>query len=156
MNVAYIALGSNIEDRLVYLEGAISSLNEHNSICVKQVSSIYETEPVGYVNQANFLNMVIKIETTLLPNELLEVTSMIEQKYGRSREQKWGPRTLDLDILLYNEETVETEKLTIPHPRMMERSFVLVPLIEIKQEWLDKLPSQDGTHLWKKKEVNHV
>ncbi|MBA2876732.1 2-amino-4-hydroxy-6-hydroxymethyldihydropteridine diphosphokinase [Thermaerobacillus caldiproteolyticus] len=165
---AYIALGSNVGNRLYYLREAVRKLDEHEQISVIDTSSIYETDPVGYVEQDKFLNMVIKIQTTLSPFALLEVTRKIEQELGRKREIRWGPRTLDLDILLYNRENIETEQLTIPHPRMVERAFVLVPLFEldahiripnVKQHIaliIDELPDREGVRIWKQKSGEDV
>ncbi|MGL4818435.1 MAG: 2-amino-4-hydroxy-6-hydroxymethyldihydropteridine diphosphokinase [Bacilli bacterium] len=130
-NVAYISLGSNVGNREQYLKSAIQLLNMHPAIQVCKISSIYETEPVGYEAQDTFLNMVIELYTTLAPIQLLQVTSGIENQLGRIREERWGPRTVDLDILLYNAENMRTEKLTIPHPRMLERGFVIIPLREV-------------------------
>ncbi len=128
---AFIALGSNIGDRAAYLEQAIAMLSAHPQIEVVKRSSIYETEPIGYVEQQSFFNMVIEVETTLSPCELLETTQAIEHKCGRVRDIRWGPRTIDLDILLYDQENMEMENLMIPHPRMWERAFVVVPLMEL-------------------------
>ncbi|KYD27350.1 2-amino-4-hydroxy-6-hydroxymethyldihydropteridine diphosphokinase [Geobacillus sp. FSL W8-0032] len=166
--IAYIALGSNLGDRLSYLRSAIEALNDHKEIAVTSSSSIYETDPVGYVQQGKFLNMVIEVATTLSPFALLDVTQEIEQKLGRKREVRWGPRTLDLDILLYNHENIETEQLTIPHPRMMERAFVLIPLLEVNAfvtiptlsepltDIIDRLPDKKGVRLWKQKDGENV
>ncbi|TCT18180.1 2-amino-4-hydroxy-6-hydroxymethyldihydropteridine diphosphokinase [Melghiribacillus thermohalophilus] len=131
MNRFYIALGSNIEPRKDYLDLAIQMLQEHPQIKVAARSSVYETEPVGYVDQSSFLNMVIKGKTLLSPFELLDVCQTIEYRLGRKREMKWGPRTIDLDILMYNNENIETEHLMIPHPRMFERAFVLIPFSDL-------------------------
>src|SRR5699024_9592520 len=100
-----------------------------------QESSIYETAPVGFIDQADFLNMVIEVETRLSPIELLDVCQEIELRLGRERVIRFGPRTIDLDILLYNQENLETERLSIPHVRMHERAFVLVPLAEIAHSY---------------------
>ena len=133
-NIAYIALGSNIGERYTYLTEAIQFLNKNQHIQVDDVSSVYETDPVGYTDQNCFLNLVIKISTNLSPQELLKVTQMVENDLGRKREIRWGPRTIDLDILLYNQENIEAENLIVPHPRMFERAFVIVPLLEINQD----------------------
>jgi len=168
VNNVYIALGSNVGDRAQYLHEAIKKLDEHPQISIVGSSSIYETEPVGYVAQPAFLNMVIKIETSLSAPSLLEVTQRIENELGRKREIRWGPRTLDLDILLYNYENIETEQLIIPHPRMLERAFVLVPLLElnanihvpnIKKDLssiIDELPDKEGIRIWKQKSGEDV
>ncbi|GGA48365.1 2-amino-4-hydroxy-6-hydroxymethyldihydropteridine diphosphokinase [Psychrobacillus lasiicapitis] len=131
MNRAYISLGSNIGDRLHYLQQAVRLLQNVKGIKVCQVSSVYETDPVGYVDQDAFLNIVVELETSLTPHELLKKCNEIEAELGRTRDIHWGPRTVDLDILLYNEENVKSENLIIPHPRMTERGFVLIPLVEI-------------------------
>jgi 2-amino-4-hydroxy-6-hydroxymethyldihydropteridine diphosphokinase len=159
-NQAFIALGSNIDDRFTYLTNAISELNKHEKIKVVNVSSIYETDPVGYTEQSPFLNMVVSVETTLNPHDLLEECLHIELVLGRKREIKWGPRTVDLDILLYNQENMETNTLIIPHPRMHERAFVLIPMLEIASHlsatWLrdiniEELQEKEGVRLWKRK-----
>ncbi|HYK74911.1 MAG TPA: 2-amino-4-hydroxy-6-hydroxymethyldihydropteridine diphosphokinase [Pseudoneobacillus sp.] len=159
-NQAYIALGSNIEDRLFHLDGAIRRLNQHQHIKLVNVSSVYETDPVGYTDQSTFLNMVISVITDLSPEELLTECMKIETELGRKREIKWGPRTIDLDILLYNQENIETERLIVPHPRMQERAFVLIPLLEIASDlsapWLGdinlvELQEKEGVRLWKRR-----
>src|SRR5699024_1471915 len=94
----------------------------------------YETEPVGYQDQAKFLNQVIEVQTTYSPMELLLACQSIEKKLGRERDVRWGPRTIDLDILLYNHEDIMTNQLIVPHPRMDSRAFVLVPLAELNPE----------------------
>ncbi|AIF42016.1 2-amino-4-hydroxy-6-hydroxymethyldihydropteridine diphosphokinase [Virgibacillus sp. SK37] len=141
MNKVYIALGTNIEPREVHLSKAIELLSNHSSITVHKKSSIYETAPVGYTDQGDFLNMVLEAYTTLSPIELLDFCQGIEQELGRKREIRFGPRTIDLDILLYNQENRKMERLIIPHPRLHERAFVLVPLKEIAPNV--KIPKQD-------------
>lgn len=152
-NQSYISLGTNMGDREGFLTKAIKEISQHEEIVVEQVSSIYETDPVGYLEQDPFLNVVIKISTNLTPIQLLEVTQSIEQGLGRKRELRWGPRTIDLDILLYNQENIEVEHLRIPHPRMFERSFVLIPLKEINPSFKveNKLLEDKGVRLWKQK-----
>ncbi|MCL7749242.1 2-amino-4-hydroxy-6-hydroxymethyldihydropteridine diphosphokinase [Halalkalibacter alkaliphilus] len=156
----YIALGSNIGDRADHLEKAIQLLKSREDIQLITRSSIYETDPVGYVNQQSFLNMVVHIRTTKSAREILEVTQSIEHRCGRERDIRWGPRTIDLDILLYGEENMMLENLIIPHPRMWERAFVIVPLMEIHptlyaehleqtiQEIYDELPDKEGVRKW--------
>lgn len=131
MNIAYLSIGSNIGDRLTRLMDAVHALHIIDGTSVIKAASVYETEPVGYTEQANFLNIVIQIETTLEALELLAVCQGIETQLGRVRDIRWGPRTVDIDILLFNQENIETETLTVPHPRMHERAFVLIPLLEI-------------------------
>ncbi|TQS75317.1 2-amino-4-hydroxy-6-hydroxymethyldihydropteridine diphosphokinase [Ornithinibacillus gellani] len=134
MKQVFIALGTNIEPRLTYLSKALARLKASDDILIKEQSSIYETAPVGYTDQADFLNMVIEIKTTLAPLALLDVCQEIEQDLGRERKIRFGPRTIDLDILLYDDVEIKTERLIAPHPRMHERAFVLVPLAEIAAE----------------------
>src|SRR5699024_3773735 len=134
MKSIYLALGSNIEPREKYLTSALEALNDHQQITIIKKSSVYKTAPVGYTDQADFLNMVIELATSLLPLELLDVCQAIEKQLDRRREIRFGPRTIDLDILIYNQENRETERLTLPHPRMHERAFVLIPLDEIAPE----------------------
>lgn len=134
MNKVYIALGTNIEPRDMHLSEALNLLEANESVAIQKRSSIYETVPVGYLDQGDFLNMVIEMHTLLEPNALLEFCQEIENKLGRERDIRFGPRTIDLDILLYNQENSTEEQLVIPHPRMVERAFVLVPLAEIAEE----------------------
>ncbi|MYL44324.1 2-amino-4-hydroxy-6-hydroxymethyldihydropteridine diphosphokinase [Virgibacillus halodenitrificans] len=141
MNEVFIALGTNIEPREVHLNKAIELLSKHSSITIYKKSSIYETAPVGYTDQNDFLNMVLEAHTSLSPIELLDVCQGIEQELGRKREIRFGPRTIDLDILLYNQENRKMERLIIPHPRLHERAFVLVPLEEIAPKVI--IPTQD-------------
>lgn len=153
-HTAYIALGSNIGSREEYLKKAVALLHQHPSVTVTKVSSIYETDPVGYTDQAPFLNMAAAVKTSLSPFELLDLTQHIENELGRTRNIRWGPRTADLDILLYNRENIETEQLIVPHPRMHERLFVLVPLLEIYPDYegsVDHAKNQEGVRVWKQK-----
>ena len=131
MAVAYLGLGSNMGDKKKYLHRALQLLNQEDKIKISNCSSFYETEPWGYENQDVFMNIVIEIETQLTPLELLQNCQKIEQKLDRVREFKWGPRTMDIDILLYDDEMIETTKLKIPHPYLLERDFTVLPLAEI-------------------------
>lgn len=131
MNEVYISLGSNMGDKEETLRHAVQLLQQQKEIEVVKLSSIYETDPVGYTNQDLFLNMVVQVRTTLPAQEMLEECQKIEQALKRVRIIRWGPRTIDLDILFYNHDNIETETLIVPHPRMHERAFVLVPLLEI-------------------------
>lgn len=162
MNTVYIALGSNIEPRKDYLDQAIEMLEKHPGFTLIDQSLIYETDPVGYVDQPAFLNMVIKGHTSLTPFQLLDVCQEVEKSLGRKREVKWGPRTIDLDILLYNNENIETEHLNIPHPRMLERAFVLIPFSDLDNltiqgtsisQYINQLPDQErkGVRKWEPK-----
>ena len=131
MHVAYIGFGSNIGDRLAHIQNAIHILSKTEGIALKQISSIYKTAPVGYEEQTQFLNGVAAIQTTLSPVSLLHTLKDIETAVGRKHRIRWGPREIDLDILIYGDLCVQTEKLVIPHPEMHLRGFVLVPLVEI-------------------------
>ncbi|MCE5314580.1 MAG: 2-amino-4-hydroxy-6-hydroxymethyldihydropteridine diphosphokinase [Armatimonadota bacterium] len=128
---AYLSLGANIGDKAANLREAIELIDANEAGSVSQISSFYETSPVGLVDQPDFVNAAIRIETTLDPFALLALCNRIEQKLGRERTIRWGPRVIDIDILLYEGVNISEERLTIPHPRMMERGFVLVPLAEI-------------------------
>ena len=142
-NIAYLSLGSNMGDRKENIQKAIEALCSSGKVKLTNFSSIYETDPVGYTDQDPFLNMVIEVATTLSPWDLLNLCLEVERELGRKRIIRWGPRTIDLDILLYNNENIKTEHLKIPHPRMKERAFVLVPLAEIKPELI--LPDEIST-----------
>ena len=133
---AFIGIGTNIGDRKENLIRTIKLLGKNGKTIIKKVSSIYETAPLGYLDQASFLNIVVEIETDLDPFELMVFTASIEKAMGRERIIKWGPRIIDLDILLYENEEIKTENLIIPHPRIEERAFVMVPLMEIAPEVL--------------------
>lgn len=128
---SFIGLGSNIEPREDYLKRAIKLLKTQKEIKVEKVSSIYETVPVGYVNQDKFLNQVVKVSTSLSAIDLLDVCQSIERDLGREETFEDGPRTIDLDILLYNQEYRQLDRLKIPHPRLHERAFVLIPLNDV-------------------------
>ena len=134
---AYLGLGSNIGDREQQLQEAIKIIDSIEGITVTKISPIYETAPIGYTDQPNFLNLCLEIETELSPQQLLKHCLDIEQQLHRVREIRWGPRTLDIDILLYSDNIIETDNLSIPHPRMQERAFVLIPLNDIASDKKD-------------------
>lgn len=136
MNQAFLSLGTNIEPRMVHLERALKLLEADEKIGIDVKSSVYETEPVGYIDQANFLNVVVGITTSYSSMELLESCQAIEEALGRERTIRFGPRTIDLDILTYNNENSTVERLLIPHPRMHERAFVLIPFHEIAPDFV--------------------
>lgn len=132
MATAYLSLGCNVGDCLANLVDAVKKLNARRGSEVKKISSVYATEPVGNSDQPDFLNIAVELETTLDPHELLAVCRAIEIELGgRKNRTPLGPRTIDLDILLYGQLEIEDEELMVPHPRMLERAFVLVPLAEI-------------------------
>jgi 2-amino-4-hydroxy-6-hydroxymethyldihydropteridine diphosphokinase len=138
----YLSLGSNLGDREANLRAGIAAL-EGLGVRAMRVSSIYETEPVDYLDQGWFLNCVLEAETELEPLELLRKLREIEARVGSKKVIAKGPRILDMDILLYGQETIATEELQVPHPRMLGRKFVMVPLAEIAPEV--KHPSWAGT-----------
>ncbi|WP_227397289.1 2-amino-4-hydroxy-6-hydroxymethyldihydropteridine diphosphokinase [Jeotgalibacillus aurantiacus] len=147
--LAYVSIGSNMGDSLSNLQQAIRLLDETAGVNVQSVSSVYETDPVGYEDQQVFLNIAAGVETDLSPDELLVRCLEIEQTLGRKRVIRWGPRTIDLDVLLYGNEQLDTERLTIPHPRMHERSFVLVPLLELNASLIHPVLHQPFSELLK-------
>lgn len=134
MTKVYLGLGSNVGDREHQLKEALRLLDAQQGVKVTRVSSLYETAPVGYVDQPDFLNLCAEIETDLTPQAVLKNGLDIEQQLHRVRKERWGPRTLDIDILLYGNKIIEDQDLSIPHPRMAERAFVLIPLQEIAPE----------------------
>jgi 2-amino-4-hydroxy-6-hydroxymethyldihydropteridine diphosphokinase len=131
-HLVYLSLGSNIGDREAHLREAIRRLESTGKL--RSLSSIYETEPVEFTDQPQFLNCAVALETSSTPEQLMLQLLTIEKAMGRQRIQKKGPRTIDLDILLYGDEVVDTPGLTIPHPAMQHRRFVLEPLAEIAPE----------------------
>lgn len=144
MNNVFIALGSNLADRLEHLHAGILSLETHPKIQDLQKSVVFETEPFGVTSaQGAYLNAAVKLETSLSANELLTVMLEIERLQGRERLERFGARTLDLDILLFGQEKILTPNLEIPHPRMLERAFVLAPLANIAPDL--EIPGTDLT-----------
>jgi 2-amino-4-hydroxy-6-hydroxymethyldihydropteridine diphosphokinase len=140
---ALIGLGSNVGDRLQFLQRAVKHLGETIGVQVRDVSSVYETEPVGPAAQAWFLNAVVAVDTSLTPVTLLQQTQAIERALGRETTYHWGPRTIDLDILLYGDTQVNTATLTIPHAELCQRAFVMIPLLEL----VPGLVLPDGTEV---------
>lgn len=127
----FLSLGANLGDRQATIGQALTMLHNTANIRLHRQSALYETVPVGYVDQPDFLNLVCEIHTSLTPLALLEVTQQIEHDLKRVRTVRWGPRTIDIDLLLFDNQTLQHPDLTIPHPRMHERAFVLVPLAEL-------------------------
>lgn len=140
---AFIGAGANLGDRSATLAAAIEHLRAHPEIVSVERSSVYETDPVGYLDQPAFLNLVLGIETTVEPESLLTVLLETEEKFGRVRSARWGPRTLDLDLLGFEGETRSTPSLELPHPRLFERAFVTVPLRELLERSRSHNPCWD-------------
>lgn len=134
MAYAFIGIGSNIEPRLNYILNALRELK--NYVNIVKISNIYETEPWGNPNLLTFYNAVAKIETSLSPEQLLKLLLKIENQYGRTRNQKWDNRTLDLDLLDYEGVICNETYLMLPHPFIQERSFVVIPWYDIEKEWI--------------------
>lgn len=143
MNQAFLSLGSNLDHPIQHVRSAIHELSLDPSIQLMAQSSLYQTKPIGLLNQSDFINAAVWIHTQYPPLELLDACQHIELIHQRKRSTRWGPRTLDIDVLLYDKQSLETKELQIPHPRMLERNFVLVPLLEIVPD----LDLPDGTKL---------
>ena len=145
-NKVYLSLGSNIGNRQEYIESAIELVGKTEGIKILKKSGLYETSPVGYVEQDLFLNAVIKIETDFSEREILKIINKIENELDRKREIRWGPRTIDIDILIFSDKKINETDLIIPHKEMLNRLFVLVSLIEI----------YDGEYFEKEKIIERI
>jgi 2-amino-4-hydroxy-6-hydroxymethyldihydropteridine diphosphokinase len=143
MTRAFISLGSNLGDRKKNILKAVEELGQVSGIQVRRMSRLYETEPVGKTDQPKFLNAVVEIESELSAEALLDRMLGVETLLGRVRKERWGPRTIDLDLLLFGDARIDTPRLTVPHPRMTERRFVLEPLAELEPDRV--LPGDDQT-----------
>lgn len=132
--LAYIGLGSNLQNPRAQIKNALNSLHGNDGIEVVDVSSLYESKPLLDMPGPNYINAVCKIDTTLSAIDLLDICQSIEDNQKRIREVKWGSRTIDLDILLYEQQVISSDRLSIPHPEMIDRAFVMVPLFEIDKE----------------------
>jgi 2-amino-4-hydroxy-6-hydroxymethyldihydropteridine diphosphokinase len=141
--VAFLGLGSNLGDRLTNLQAAVDALQAEPGLRVRASSRVWETTPVGGPPQPDYLNAVIRIETDLSARDLLDVARRVETRLGRIRKERWGARTMDVDVLLYDDEEVDESDLVVPHPRMKQRAFVLLPLLDLEPDPV--LP--DGTRL---------
>ncbi|HGG0417590.1 2-amino-4-hydroxy-6-hydroxymethyldihydropteridine diphosphokinase [Clostridium botulinum] len=135
MHTAYVAFGSNIGEKENYIKRALEKIEEREIKIIK-VSPIYETEPYGVLDQDSFLNGVVKIETNLTPEDLIEELLHIEKQLDRVRERRWGPRTIDLDIIFYDDLIINEKDLVIPHKDMENREFVLKPLCDIDENFI--------------------
>ena len=141
--VAFLGLGSNLGDRLANLQAAVDALQTEPGLRVTASSRVWETVPVGGPPQPDYLNAVIRVVTDLSARDLLDVARRVEARLGRVRKERWGARSLDVDVLLFDEEQIDESDLTVPHPRMAQRAFVLLPLLELEPDPI--LP--DGTRL---------
>ncbi len=128
---AFLGLGSNLGNRARTLAAALRMLDAHTGLELRQVSSVYETAPLGVTDQPWFLNMVARLDCGLAPMELLDAVQEVERRLGRVRARRWGPRSMDVDLLLLGDLSIQTPRLTVPHPELARRQFVLVPLAEI-------------------------
>ena len=131
---AYLGLGANLGDRLANLQAAVDLLRREERMRVVASSRVWETEPVGGPEQPEYLNAVLRVETDRSPRELLDACLGVEAELGRVRAERWGPRTIDVDVLLYDERTVDEPDLVVPHPRLAERAFVVLPLLELEPD----------------------
>ena len=131
---AFLGIGSNLGDRLASLQAAVDGLAAVPGIEPIASSRVYETDPVGGVEQPDFLNAVVEVRTDLAPRALLDACLRVERDLGRVRDVRWGPRTVDVDLLVYDDETIDEPDLVVPHPRVHERSFALVPLLELEPD----------------------
>jgi 2-amino-4-hydroxy-6-hydroxymethyldihydropteridine diphosphokinase len=138
---AYLGIGSNLGDRLARLQSAVSGLATTPGVAVVAVSPVYETDPVGGPEQPDYLNAVVAVDTARSARDLLALAHRLEYEAGRVRAERWGSRTLDVDVLLVGDERVAEPDLEIPHPRMTERAFVLVPLADLDPAWEARRPA---------------
>ena len=144
MRRAFLGLGSNLGDRVERLQGAVDELARITGVRVMAISRVYETAPVGGPPQDAYLNAVVAIETDLEPRDLLRRGQEIEARADRVRAERWGPRTLDVDVLLIDDMRLDDDDLTIPHPRMWERGFVLAPLRDLAPDLVDADATWEG------------
>jgi len=142
MSKVFLSIGGNLGDRFENINLAVSNINE-NVGDIKKQSSIYETKAWGNENQPDYLNMTLEVETLFLPQELLKILQRIEIDLGRKRHEKWGARTIDIDILFYDHEIIDLDDLKIPHPLMTIRKFVLLPMLEIAPDFIHPVLKQN-------------
>ena len=142
---AYLGIGSNLGERLGYLQLAVDQLAAADGVTVVGVSPVYETAPVGGPEQPDYLNAVVGVDTALTAHELLGVAQAVESEAERVRTVRWGPRTLDVDVLLVGDERIDTPDLVVPHPRMAERAFVVVPLADLDPAWRSRIPADSDS-----------
>ena len=155
MHDSVIALGSNIGDSLTIIEAAVKTLHKVTGITYQQKSSWYRTKAVG-PPQPDYLNGCVSLSVNIEPLELLKILLEIENQFGRGRKERWGARTLDLDLLLYDDLILDSPTLQIPHPRMLQRAFVLVPLAEIVPDWIEPISKRAIKELVKEVDCSSV
>lgn len=155
-NIAYIGLGSNKGDRLGYLQSAINELNSANDVNIETVSSVYEAKPFGLTEQNNFFNAAVKLSTTLFPAELFHILKAVEQNLGRTFIKRWGPREIDIDLLLFNDLIFSNDFISLPHKGIIYRDFVLQPLCEIAPELIHPETKEKLIHIFAKIEDKFV
>ncbi|MBU5306404.1 2-amino-4-hydroxy-6-hydroxymethyldihydropteridine diphosphokinase [Clostridioides mangenotii] len=153
MNKVYLGLGTNMGDRLLNLKRAVEYLESFEGIRIVKLSKVYETKAWGYTDQDDFLNMCLEVETDIDKHEVLQICQEVEQRLHRKRIIRWGPRTIDVDILFYNDFVSDDEELILPHPRIKQRAFVIIPLLDLDEDimlkgkklrhYLDLLPGVD-------------
>lgn len=131
MEYSYIGVGSNQGDSIELIKKALKLINEATGVRIIRAAPLYRTEPIGFEDQPWFYNTVVELEVDITPFQLLELLQEVEKKLGRIRTLRWGPRTIDLDILIFGDQTIKHPDLVIPHPRMTERAFVMVPLVHL-------------------------
>ena len=136
MKDVILSIGSNLGNRIEFLKSSIKNIRLLANTTIANISDVYETEPIGVSKQGNYLNCIVYLKTDLSPYDLLTEINGIEKMYKRERMIKWGPRTLDIDIIDYDNKTVNTKQLTLPHPRMHKRRFVLLPMTEINPDYI--------------------
>lgn len=141
-------MGSNLGNKRYFIESAISDLRNEKKISVKRISSILMTKPVGNIHQPDFLNCIVECETELNSYELMQTLLNIEKKLGRERKEKWGPRTIDLDILFFNDEITDTDDLKIPHPEIINRPFILQLMNELAPKFMHPKLNQTMEQLY--------
>lgn len=154
MNKVYLGIGTNIGDRIQNIKDALDAIAHLPSTTVTKISSVYETEPWGYTEQDNFYNICIEIETGLSPNGILGACLGIEAALGRVRTFRYAPRVIDIDVLLYNDLKLDSQELTVPHPRIGERAFVLVPLKDVLPEM--KTGNADYNNALKNSDISRI
>lgn len=150
MSKVLVGVGSNLGDREFLIRKAVEAMRDLPRTLVVRVSSLYDTEPVGEVDQPAFLNAVVWLETTLEPRELLWQLLLIEKRMGRVRSQRWGPRPIDLDLLFYDDRQIEEPDLTVPHPEATRRAFVLMPLLELDPDFVHPITGESIKKLIKR------